>query len=261
MVIKRWNGIQEYAEDAKTASSYSGGYSDDTWAGGSFQYALDGATKGDNSLVDDAEKLLDKLDADIEITGKHWEPCMAGAYPIVAEFLAGSPNPMRRMVEVDSDNTPLAIYVSTTCSASISESTMLKRGVAILALLLKMQQLRPIELYLIAELHGTTDGACVQVIQVESKPLDISVACFTLARVAFARQLTYNMGRKLDGFDGSWPRGYRDSNWESRVREAVGMNPNDLYIPAAKEWDAMVTDPVAWVNAQVEHFMGVKDDE
>ena len=34
------------------------------------------------------------------------------------------------------------------------------------------------------------------------------------------------------------------------------MNPQDLYIGAARSWDDMIKDPVKWVNAQVRAFTG-----
>lgn len=221
-----------------------------------FSQSVDKAIKGDDSLVAEAEKLLDQLDASVEVPTKSWEPNVHGAYPVVADFLAGSPTPMRSLSPVYREESPISIYVSTTCSAGVDADTMQKRGVAIMALLLKMQQIRPIELYLLAETHGVTDGECLQMIKVESKPLNLATACYAVADVAFARNLTYSQARKLEGFDGSWPNGYGEGGkrWEEHVREVLGMGEHDLYVGAARSWDEMVQRPVEWIQATIARF-------
>ncbi len=261
-MIKNWNGLGEFVGVAKTTPNYVADCDD--WTGYiDHATACKKALDGDNSYVEEAEKLLDKLDASIEMPQATWQASIYGAYPIVPEFLAGSITPMRHRVEATNDTTPIAIYVSTTCSAVIGSSDMLKRGTAILALVLKLQQVRPVELYLLAETHGRTDGEYLQVIRIESKPVDISVAAFVLCHVGFARHLTYGVAKALDGFNGSWPNNYQSGGkgWEMHVREVLEMSPNDLYIGAARAWDDMIKHPVEWVNAQVKQFLGMREDE
>lgn len=227
------------------------------WVGyATYDDCLGDAVNGDEKLVPEAEKLLEKLDADVEISRARWIPAVSGAYVSVPDYLAGLPMSMRRRKAAADDIAPVRVYVSTTCSASIDTDLMLKRGVAILALVLKLQQVRPVELNLLAETHGETDGEYLQAIPLDSAPLNLSVACHCLTHVGFARHLTYGVAAANDRFNGAWPDNYGGGGapWEAHVREVLNLSPQDLYIGAAREWDAMITDPVKWVNAQVKAF-------
>lgn len=245
-----------YLEVAKTATSHRSEWSEDgsSWFGHlTNAQCLDGMVAGEESLVPKAEELLDKIDAAVETPHSEWIPSIYGAYPIVPEFLANNPECMRHRTQVPTDAAPVSIYVSTTSSGSIDHNVMLARGVAILALVMKLQAIRPIDIYLLAETHGQTDGELLQVIRIPTQPVNISVAAFVLSRVGWARHLTYNVARMVDKFNGSWPRHYNmgDSAWVRHVRETLNMQPHDLYIGAAREWDEMVLHPVEWVNSWV----------
>lgn len=257
-MVYRYESTEGYAKEVGVlkgtphANSFNGGWTNYQ----TFAQSVDKAIRGDDSLVAEAEKLLDQLDASVEVPTKSWEPNVHGAYPVVPDYLSGSPTPMRALSPVYREESPISIYVSTTCSAGVDADTMQKRGVAIMALLLKMQQIRPIELYLLAETHGSRDGECLQVIKVESKPLNLATACYAVADVAFARNLTYSQARKLEDFNGCWPDGYNmgGAKWEAHVREVLGMGEHDLYVGAARLWDEMVQHPVEWINATIARF-------
>ena len=259
-MIRTFDSIPEFVAEANICRYDSPASSD--WFGDiTHKECVRKSRHGDESLVPAAEKLLDKLDAVVEIARPEWAPAIAGAYACVPEYLAGLPDHMRAMVPAMSDFTPVEIYVSTTCSAGIDSGLMLKRGTAILALVLKLQQMRPVRLNLLAETHGRTDGEYLQVIRVDSAPLNLAVACHCLTHVGFARRLTYGVAQRRDRFNGQWPSSYNSGGapWEAHVREVLEMNPQDLYIGAARSWDAMIKDPVRWVNAQVQAFAQRED--
>lgn len=254
-MIKTYESIPEFIAAAK-GCRYDCSASDYWYGDITHDKCVAKSMHGDESLVPAAEKLLDKIDAVVEVSRTEWTPAIAGAYACVPEYLAGLPDCMRTMVQAPSDATPVEVYVSTTCSADIESDLMLKRGTAILALVLKLQQIRPVRLNLLAETHGRTDGEYLQVIRVDSAPLNLAVACHCLTHVGFTRRLTYGTAQKLDRFNGRWPDGYNSGGapWEAHIREVLAMNPQDLYIGAARSWDDMIKDPVKWVNAQVRAF-------
>lgn len=263
--IMRFASLGDFARRASEVPSNSpfrpGGYFDGnglSWFGGlSFQQAIDLTLKGDDSLVPKAMAILDQLEACLETTARQWSASPIGAYPIVPEFLVGLPDCMRRRVEVTSDIAPISLYVSTACSASLSCDALLKRGVAILALVLKLQAIRPVNLFLMAE-DGGRKGDLIQIIEVNSKPLDLATVCFALTNAGFARRLTFGLANEVIGFMGEWPSNYQggDESWESFLRPFIGLETQDLYIRGARDWDAMITDPITWVNTQVAQACG-----
>jgi hypothetical protein len=253
-MLLTFDSIEEFAkatEDASGSVRHGAG----RWTGFlSFSEARRLATVGDDSYVKKAEALINQLDVDAPIT-KAFASIHSpyGGRVNLGDWLVGSPTPMRRRVRVSSDIGPIKIIVSTTCSAGIDAEVMEKRGAAILALLLKLQQVRPVQLYLLAELHGEQDGWHYQLIRIESQPLAVGVAAFGLCHVAFARQLTYSYARHVDGFNGGWPSDYSRSKtrYAANRAERLGLTDNDLIIPEAHLDDELIQEPLEWIKKRL----------
>jgi hypothetical protein len=259
-MLVEFDTVEDFAKAAKQAvKEPDHGKSD--WTGNvSFSEAIQRCLTGDESYVEGANKLIEKLDVDLPMTKAFKRVASPyGGSVNLGEWLAGSPVPMRRRIRTSSDIGPVNIYVSTTSSAGVDADTMKKRGFAILALLLKLQAVRPIQLYLLTELHGRADGWHYQKIRVESQPLNVSVAAFALCNVGFARHLTYDYARVIDGFNGAWPNGYGDRSYEQARRERLNLQDNDLLIKEAHVHDEMIKRPVEWITKQLEKYAKESD--
>lgn len=229
-----------------------------SWTGGiTFQEALDYSIKGDSRNVAKAMALLDDLAETIPptksfkvIKSTHGGRCNFG------DWQAGAPLPMRRRVRSLQDVGPLKIIVSTTSSAAIDARTMEQRGITILALLLRLQEIRPVDLYLLAELHGYPDGWSYQLIKMESRPLDVSVAAFCLSNVGFARQLTYAYGTKMDNFSGGWPSNYHTTTYVQSRRKRLNLASSDMVIGEVYMSDELVKQPKLWLAKQLAQYGG-----
>lgn len=241
---------------------------DRSFCGGiNFTEALHLATVGDTTNVAEAEKLVDSIvDTSAEVSRQVWTRNIAGAFPCVPTYLAGQPDCMQHRVMVESESTPVGIYVCTSSSAGVNADQMRVRGVAILALVMKLQMVRPVELYLTSELgSNNATKSTYQVITIPSRPLDLSVASFVLTHVGFPRVLCYEYARVMDGFNGGWPHGKDDNyysnrqpnQWSPIIRQVLGMPPNDIYVGCAdiEQVEAMA-DGVGWVNGQIEGMRG-----
>jgi len=221
----------------------------------SFDEAIEKTLHGDASYVPAAEKLIEQLTLTMPRTrGFKTVASPYGGRCKFSDWQVGSPTPMRRRIRTSTEYGPIKIVVSTTSSYGITAETMAKRGTAILALLLKLQELRPIELYLLAETDGKQDGWYYQYIRVETKPLDIAIAAFVLCNVGFARHLTYDLARVLDGFKGRWPSDYKKSNYASRRASRLGFVYEDIMIKGVNHKDKLVTKPVEWLSEQLKKY-------
>jgi hypothetical protein len=218
----------------------------------SWDEAIDKALHGDSSYVQDANKLIDKLSVEMPTT-RAFKTITSpyGGRCHFADWQVGSPTPMRRRIRSNTDYGPLKIVVSTTSSAGISAETMQKRGAAILALLLRLQEIRPIELYLLAELHGAKHGWHYQFIKMETKPLDVSVAAFCLCNVGFARHLTYRLAGHIDNFSGAWPNGYGNATYAQQRKDRLGLTDEDIMIKEVHATDKLVLQPIEWLKEQL----------
>lgn len=253
-MLKRFESIPAFVDAASKAPEHKFGESASWYGNITFKRAQKLALAGDESLVPKAQDLLDKLETtDVETRGRRWSPAPCGAYPVIAEVLAGEPMCMRMPLQADYDTAPLNVYVGINCSAIIDAEQTLNRGVAILALIMKLQQVRPVTLRLITTMHGVSDGNCVFDITLGSTPLDLSVACFTLTHTGFDRHLTHSLAKHLDKFNGKWAKlGWLDT---PQLRKYVGMSDKDLYVPPSHATDTQVlTDPLSWVNDKVKHY-------
>lgn len=236
------------------------------WTGGNASEASAKLRTGDDSLVAEARKLLDKFEVQAETTRPEWQGSVFGAYPMVPEALAGNPESMRRIVNVGSDLAPICIYASTTSSAGYDHADMTKRGIAVLALTMALSALRPVELFTITQLDGrgksTRDdgldsGACIIVTRINSQPLDLSTACHCLTSVAVDRGITHALGFAHHGFTGGWSWGGPPNGDKviARTRRVLDMNERDVLITGAFLTDDIIKNPVAWVQREIADFL------
>lgn len=223
------------------------------------------AAAGDPDIADQARRLLERIeDATIEAPGREWIASPAGAYPVVAEALSGSPTPMREYRSVASEHATLGIYVGLTSSQGYDYDALLKRGVAILALVEKLQARRPVELNVICTLPGKGfhSGNFFIVTQLDTRPLDLSMAGFVLGHCGFDRQIHLGLCCKLgnDVRPGSIGWSSIEPKDTAGIRAYLGLAPQDIYIPAAHLDDSMIRRPVKWVNAKLREALNVAQE-
>lgn len=261
-MIQRWNDLESFLADTAQHPRNANG----AWYGHhTHAQALDFAHHGDDSLVDDATKLLDQLHVEVDFRAYQWQPSPCGAFPSVPEYLSSSPTCMRVRRKMVQELAPVNIYVSTTISASISTEMIATRGTAILALLMELERTRPVQVSVLAELGGKGDEGTVFVIPLPSRPLQLSQACYVLTSASFPRHLTYQFAKECNEFTGGWSTMYNrfqesdyptkpDSEYVKWLRGYIGMESQDLYIKPTHVNQTIVTDPVHWLNKTLAEF-------
>ena len=209
---------------------------------------------GDDSNVPKANELLDRLQGAVETPRAVWRPDVGGAYAVVPEYLMGIPDSMRSRRRTRDAASPITVYASIMASAGVDAGQMMARGIAVLALVLKLQAVRPITLYAVCPWSHST-----LVIEIPTRPLSIAHAAFALSHPAFFRRLGH-MVLYATG----------DSNTametDAYVPTRLEMRPTDLYIGsgvavdsqgfAATQYQNMLADPVRWINELVQKYAG-----
>lgn len=258
--MKRFDSWSDFVTACDTSevrgTKYGRDESRDQWYGGlSFNKALRLARTGDESTVERATALLDKLEAvEDGLPTRQWSASPYGAYPCVPDYLAGMPDCMRTLAPTG-DVAPVSIYVSTSVFAGFGADQVLRRGVATLALALKLQQVRPVDIFIVGELDGNENGSSFLVIPLDSRPLCLAQAAYALTNVGFARRLQYgyamaHLGYKYGGY--------------SRVPYSVAypIGKDDLYVPTLKDGDTTMNDEadaVRWINQQIKRYSALQD--
>jgi hypothetical protein len=247
MALFNFDSVEEFAKEAgKLVPRYRPS---------DYAKAIDRAITGDESYVENANKMLDALDVELPET-KSFQTIRSpfGGRVNFGDWLAGAPDPMRRRKRTSTDVAPIKIVVSTTSSGGISAKVLEKRGYAILALVLKLQTVRPIQLYLLTELNGAC-GWHYNLTRIESQPLALGVAAFALCDADFARLPCYNFAaRKEAGYNGGWPDGFNGKDYPRLRRERCGLSDDDLVIGSAHAEDQLLTEPLAWIKGQLEIY-------
>jgi len=214
----------------------------------SYADACQAIVRGDASQVPRAEKLLDQLMTDsVEVMTPMWEASVWGAYPSVPDFLSGHPQPMRALVPQVAEKAPIKIWVDLASSAGVTLEELERRGITILALLLKLQQTRPVDLVLC---YGAPSNGVGMVLPWQTRPMDLSTTCAMLCSGTLTRYplmaVLRHKSRDLIGM------GLRS---EAHMREFFSIPEGDLCIGRMDISDYDFRDnPLGWINRQLAKF-------
>jgi hypothetical protein len=279
--IKRFSGLEEFLEYA----SWSGApdWSDrgmDRWAGGeTVKQAVKSTVTASfaDQYMPRAVALLEKIDASFrDREAVAWMPSVQGAYPIVAEALIGMPEAMRTRRPIESDIAPINIYLENGVSAGVDKQAIVNRGVAIAALILRMSEMRPVQLKLYGAWMIRThhDAYLFYDVPMSSTPVSVAHVISTIAHDSFLRTLNFaasskiakeSCGKRIEYGEGfGWAYGAPNVHHEARdkgIRAKFELNPQDIIIQCGFLTDQalMDSDPVAWVHKQLEKQRTIED--
>jgi hypothetical protein len=218
------------------------------------------ALTGDTSLVQRAEAILWQFEQQIETPKPEWHRSVAGPMVNVPDVLAGRPTCMRRLAPALNDHSPIEIFVVTNSAGGLSAQILRNRGIAILALVLALSRVRPLMLYQVAMGNGSRDGTgeTLLISHINTTPLDLATACYVLTSAGFARRITYELSKKLNGYSYSPPEAFsynRPEVYELGMIKRIAINPErSILIGRSNKSDPIITMPIAWVRTQVERF-------
>lgn len=208
------------------------------------------ATLGDNSLVEQSEKLLAEIEDQVPMS-RGWKNVddVVGAVPNIPAFLAGHPQCMRRRERVMKDTAPLMIFMDLASNMGISKEKILKRGITLLALTRLLVEHRSVELWV-----GTSmgdDGMTSTVAwQIDTAPLDLARAAFQIADVSMSRLFGYAICESLvDKHIGGF--GHQDVK---ELKQVAGWG-EVVYVPAVRYNDPLVDDPVGWIKRTLASYV------
>jgi hypothetical protein len=250
--------MQGFCEDADTLSQKASS----SWYGNQDTgTAIKYAREGDLSQVAPSQALLDQFESLVFVSRKFRViDDIVGAVPNVPAFIAGQPMSMRRRVRQTSASAPLALFIDLTTSGGICANDVRKRGIAILALVRLLSNLRPIEIYVMTGLGGyQTAEYCI--VRLDTSPLDLARAAHMLTSVAVARDLCYRLCNKVGASSRSaWPYGYdvelQRKHGQEIMRRVVQPGSEILFMPPMYLTDEAVQAPVQWIKKMLAQYGG-----
>lgn len=218
-----------------------------------------GLLQGDLSLVALSDQYLEKLE-DSLITSRTWHNVSScvGALPIIPAYIAGQSNNMRLRTRQKKPAGPLSIFMECTGSAGSMGAGAVQRGSAMLALVRKLNEYRPVELWLCVTYghHNQMNGLLTKI---ETTPLDLGRAAHMLCRFNETAGQGWNILRRVVGDPGSWSYGEPrlERTWCGEIF-ARFLHPGSdvLYIPAAYLADKLLSNPTAWLQDMLVKYGG-----
>ncbi len=206
--------------------------------------------EGDTASVAEVDKLMGKFSLEAHTIRVRNVADIIGGSPIVPAILAGHPLSMLHRKRVREESAPLNIYASLTSSGGIDYRQLIVRGAAILSLVMRLIESRPVNLVLYSELSGRGNDIYLTV-PVNTRPLDIATAAYAMASSGFSRGLCYS-AQHSRGAGGSWPSRYNKGGYSEFLRELFQLGPDDLLIESAHI--NAFNDPEAWVKEQLAKY-------
>jgi len=217
---------------------------------------------GDPSLVPDATTFLSGIDRlqQLSVNMADWVPSPFGAYPMVEDYLNGSPEPMRRKQWVERDTSALKIVVNGTSSAGIDAKLLARRGLVIAAFTMALGAVRPVELWQVIDGDGRLGFSAV-LWPLATSPLDLALTCWALSSQRLARGFGYDFIGWSNGFTGGWPWGkHNHLSTIPRLYEVLNLNPEDIYIPSVHLDDKIIQQPKLWLEEVLEKHLPSRGD-
>lgn len=213
------------------------------------------------TTIRESDLLMSKMEQYVVIKGSKFVIIddVAGAVPNVPAYLAGHPLTMRRRQRVQSEQAPLMMIVDVAPSAGVSQETMRKRGVALLALARVLSIVRPLEIYAGTAIGpAKADNKVMEAVytKVETAPLDLARACYSLSSSAFARgacfEYVYNDTNKNLHSKGSLRWGFGDVGLqrahELEMAQSIFPGKEIMLVSAQFKDDSYLHDPEAWLK-------------
>lgn len=242
-----------------------------TWdLGVSGKIAAEKAMTGDPELVQGYENMV--KDVEESYTGDRacWVPSFAGTRVSVPDYLGGNPMAMRQRKRVQGSGRHVNIYVSLVTFCGCQAKDMLTRGQAVMGLLSTLQAMGvSVDVFLLAEwgddnYFDKTGKIYSQLIQLETRPLDLSVSGFAIAHPAFARNVVYstlymyNLPRSGPFPPVAAKNGPESKAYEEDIRKRYNLQPTDI-VSLSAGWDSLVIkNPKQWVLEHTRQALGIE---
>jgi len=215
------------------------------------------ATEGNPALVAGALELAEKIHCEIETSRQEWTPAPYGAYPIVPEYLMGSPTPMRCLSDVDSDRAPVRLFVDLTSSTTCSESDLRARGYAVAALVEVMSRTRPVELRYVIAIGCRDSSARIVTVRAGITPVTAALTCHHLSSSGFTRGLGHGWINRMvlngisNDINWAWKVSGNNPAYAVKMRAILGLGDLDIFIRGAYGTERL---GVEWVQRQLDEL-------
>lgn len=248
--LHKFNDIADFTKECEEKGVERYSSTDKFYGGMSASSAIDLCTHGILEGIKDSQKIIDDIqDNSIETVKPQWLNSIAGAFPNVPAFLAGENECMFNLGCDVSETAPIKVIIGLTSSRGVDERDLRKRGAAILALVMKLAEVGPVEAWAYIELDRDSREANLIMVRINTAPINLSVANYMLSHAAFTRGLGYHYLYKHHRTNGKWAfNSHNSEDRLNRLKFAMGVTDNDIVIGSAFINDEIIKNPIKYIN-------------
>lgn len=200
-----------------------------------------GWSEGAQKVDDLMDKVDDHIRAVIPMTRSRLVPAMVGARVNVPAFLAGHPKQYIHQIKADGSTRTVRIAMLLSASSSVEADTMIRRGVAVAAVVRALEARR-----VRCEVIGSFDNTGMDWAQPRLKiavcikkaadKLDPGAVAFALAHPAFYRRLGFAMWEGACQLNkGNMPGGYGSVPMDFAIPDALNLGSIPCYTDASMQ--------------------------
>jgi hypothetical protein len=261
LLCKSLKDLTSYAQQGNWKACNSDTHSGWAMNGESAETIFNKAVHGDMAAAKRASKMLDKFNKDLEFKSFAWKSVnsVVGGAVNIGAFCAGVPQCMRQRRRIATETAPLSIVVDICASSSTSSSTIETRGVAVLALIQRLSNLRPVQLY-IATAHHSPNGGNVGILIKMPSHIDLAKVGNAMASTGFMRYLCFCVENSIKAF------GTGAKPWQSHPKyrkhgaafwRRLSGNEETLFVPPLMGNEEITSRPYEWVESMLKQYGGM----
>lgn len=229
------------------------------WFGGTYEDIKKYLTVGDLESVELAKKLAKNFDSNIDV--ENLKPSLVsdvvGGAVSVGSYLAGAPNCMLRTKPAEADISsfvPCRVFLPMDSPGSFDPEHLRIYGSVCLSLVLKLQTLRPVELYTYSIGRYSTGGFSYRGTKVKlgTTPMDLSSALSFVTRPCLQRALIYSeQDFRATGIRGRHPG---SGLYRNNIYNALDAQSSDIVLPiiSYSEFSQIRKNPVDWIQNRIQ---------
>lgn len=230
--------------------SFSGGID-----GPEVQKGMEIMLNGDETYVEKAQSIVDKLTLEVETPRREWYREVYGYYPDIPAYLRGEPANMWMTRRTNDERTPIHLFVGLTSSANIPREKLVERGAALAAFCIAMGNIRPVVITPFVCLSSTDRRRNMLISwDISTQPMVLSEV-MSLTRPEVTRYIGIEACRHQFGQEAYRDPGFHRDSWdEALMRKHLNARDEDLYLPPIYGDDPLLDDPVKWIQDNIAKF-------
>lgn len=270
VTVCEYTSVNDFIKQAKRGRYLSGQGVSSNWEGGTFDHMERGLRGRVPDFIDNGKSKMGEY-TNVAVQNYAVDFDYNPTYGVLdyGAAVAGNPAYMYGATVMETDRSPIHIYIDTWVSGDVSPKTIEKRGIGILALIQTLSLFRPVNTYIAKGSEYTPKKAdTIQLLQIPTSPMDLSRASFMLCSPTINRQGLLNSIYAVHNYHKHCPSyPMSDRRWQKHslpkwVAEQQGVT-DYIHMTGMFEsnfWNSDVR-VIEWIKKHVQKYVKLNEEQ